>query len=78
MSEAFDISQGSRQCAYPSPEDYLSSLYKILFMSFSSPGGYSIISSIKVTTPTCTDYVIIMASSLLQLQALILLASIYA
>ena len=64
--------QGSRQGAYPSPHDYLSCLCKLLFTSPSAPAGYSI-GSIKVTTPTCTDDMII-TSSALQLQALILLA----
>ena len=77
MSEAIPIMQGSRQGAYPSSDDYLSCLCKLLFMSSSAPAGYSI-GSIKVTTPTCADDMIIMASSALQLQSLILLATIYA
>ena len=79
MSETFPIMLGSRQGTYPSPDDYLSYLckLKLLFMSFSAQAGYSI-GSIKVTTPTCADDMIIMASSALQLQALILLATIYA
>ena len=63
--------------AYPSPYDYLSCLCKLLFISSSTPGGYSI-GSIQVTTPTCTDDMIIMASSALQLQAFIIPASIHA
>ncbi len=77
LSEPFSIKQGSKQGAYPSPEDYISHLCALLFMCTNSGLGFHI-GSINTSTLTCADDMVIMATSPYQLQALLLLISAFA
>ena len=77
LSEPFPVGQGSKQGAYPSPEDYVSHLCTLLFMTSKSNLGFHI-GSINASTPTCADDMVMMANSIYQLQALLLLVSAFA
>ena len=77
MSEAYDIFQGSKQGAYPSPEDYISHLCPALFMATKSELGLHI-GTTNTSTPTCADDMVFMTTSPYQLQALLLLISTFA
>lgn len=77
FSDSFNILQGSRQGAYPSPEDYISHLSQLLHQTSQTSNGFSI-SGIDITAPTCADDMILMSTSPLQLQALLNLVATYA
>ena len=76
-STPFPIKVGSKQGAYPSPDDYITHLCTLIFMASTSSLGYSI-GNINVNVPTCADDMIIMATTPFQLQALITLATMFA
>ena len=77
LSDKFNILQGSRQGAFPSPEDYISHLSSLLHIISRSANGFSI-GGTNVTSPTCADDMIISSTSKLQLQCLLNLAAEYA
>ena len=77
LSEAFYIKVGSKQGALPSPDEYVTHIATALFMAANSGMGFSI-GNIILTNPTCADDMILMSTSLLQLQALLELITTYA
>ena len=68
LSESFPIKVGSKYGAYPSPEDFITHIPTALFIVFNSSLGFSI-GNIVLTCPPCMDDMILISTSLLQLQA---------
>lgn len=69
-SEPFAILQGNGQGKLPSPDDYLSYLVQNLINLAKSLLGFSI-GTTDIATPTCADDMLVLASNMYELQALL-------
>ena len=71
------IKQGNGQGKTTSPDDYISHLHNLLEMTSEGDLGYNI-GSTCVSTPTCADDMLILATNIEELQAVIQLIEYYA
>ncbi len=77
LSDSFKILQGNQQGAYPSPDDYLSYLVQNLEnLSLTHLGLF--IGTTNICSPTCADDMLILATSMLELQILLNIVTHYA
>ena len=67
LSKPYEIQQGSRKRALPSPDDYKSYINKALTNLTNSSKGF-MIGNVDITVPTCADDIILLSTNPTELQ----------